>query len=264
MTILHNPTVDTLLSRRTIRAWTDEEVDADTIETLEKVAQRAATSQFFNAWSAIRITDKAVAIKLAEIGHQPYIAEAPLLYIFIIDDHRNLSIAREAGIKDEDMTLDSDYTFTQGQNDAVLALHAMETAAESLGLGTVILGSILNDSQAVIDLLHLPERTFPVLGLAIGHPSQTPQLKPRMERKFQFFENRYPEDAQTPSMTEALKDFDHEVTQYYDLRNPSHPVQAFTENIAEKSTDQGRLSKAFGKPARAQGFTGRSFSSEEK
>ncbi|MDK6522784.1 nitroreductase family protein [Alloscardovia omnicolens] len=259
MAIIHNPTVDTLLTRRTIRAFEDTLISEDERETLERAAQQAATSQYFNAWSAIRISDKVVAQRLAEIGNQPYIAQAPLLYIFIIDDHRNLRIAREAGVPEDSITLDSDYTFTQGQNDAVLALHAMETAAESLGLGTVILGSNLNDSQAVIDLLNLPERTFPVLGLAIGRPSQDPQIKPRMDRSLQFFENRYPADNETESMTAALHDFDEEVKKYYDLRNPNQPVMAFTEHIASQAADTARLARAFGKPARAQGFTGRSF-----
>lgn len=65
-------------------------------------------------------------------------------------------------------TLNGSYRFTQAQNDAVLALHAMETAAYSLGLGCVILGSLLNDVPALIDLLNLPEYTYPVLGIAIG------------------------------------------------------------------------------------------------
>ncbi|TCD53825.1 NADPH-dependent oxidoreductase [Alloscardovia theropitheci] len=259
MAIIHNPTIDTLLNRRTIRQWTDQALSADEIETIETAAQRAATSQFLNAWSAIRITDKDIALKLASIGNQPYVAQAGALYIFIIDNHRNVRIAREAGIDDADMTFDSDYTFTQGQNDAVLALHAMETAAESLGLGTVILGCILNDSRAVIDTLHLPEYTVPVLGLAIGHPAQEPTLKPRMPRELQFFNNVYPDDSTTPNITEALADFDNAVSHYYDLRFPDQPVHAFTEQVVAQSTDTARLKKSFGKPARAQGFTGRSF-----
>lgn len=259
MAIIHNETIDTLLNRRTIRAWSNREISQEIIDTLETAAQRAATSQYFNAWSAIRIKDKTVAQKLAEIAHQPYAAEAPLLYIFIIDDHRNLRIAREAGVPEDEITLDSDYTFTQGQNDAVLALHAMETAAEGLGLGGVILGSILNDSQAIIDLLHLPERTFPVLGLGLGYPADEPQLKPRMARNLQFFDDIYPEDSVYPSMTEALADFDSEVQKYYDTRDMSKPVRPFTEQVASMANDQARLSRAFGKPARHQGFTGRSF-----
>ena len=52
------------------------------------------------------------------------------------------------------------------------------TAAESVVLGTVYLGSILNDSEKICELLKLPELTFPVIGLGIGYPNQNPQLKP--------------------------------------------------------------------------------------
>lgn len=55
----------------------------------------------------------------------------------------------------------------------------METAAYSLGLGCVILGSLLNNIPGLIDVLNLPEYTYPVLGLAIGKPDQNPTVKPR-------------------------------------------------------------------------------------
>lgn len=93
-----NATIETLLNRRSIRKFKNEAIDDDTIATLEAVAQRAASSQFLNDWSAIRITDPALKAKVAEFGHQPYIAEAPLLYLFIIDEHRNARIAESKGI----------------------------------------------------------------------------------------------------------------------------------------------------------------------
>lgn len=55
-------------------------------------------------------------------------------------------------------------------------------ATESMGLGAVILGSILNDAAQLIELLQLPKLTFPVLGLEVGYPDQEPQLKPRLLR----------------------------------------------------------------------------------
>ena len=85
----HNETIDTLLNRRSIRAFCNEAIDEDTVATLETVAQRAACSQFLNDWSAIKITDNSIKQKLSEIGNQTYIATAPLLYVFIIDQHRN-------------------------------------------------------------------------------------------------------------------------------------------------------------------------------
>lgn len=97
--ILHNATVDTLLERRSIRKFKPKPLSDDIVETLETVAQHAASSQFLNDWSAIRITDLAAKKRLAEIGGQPYIATAPLLYVFVLDEHRNAAIAASKGVE---------------------------------------------------------------------------------------------------------------------------------------------------------------------
>lgn len=209
--ILHNATVDTLLERRSIRKFKPKPLPDDVVETLETVAQHAASSQFLNDWSAIRVTEPAAKKRLAEIGGQPYIATAPLLYVFVLDEHRNAAIAARKGVEvaSDAFTLNGSYRFTQAQNDAVLALHAMETAAYSLGLGCVILGSLLNDVPALIDLLNLPEYTYPVLGIAIGKPDQEPAIKPRMPRSMQFFENEYPSSDE--KLLSGLDSFDAEV-----------------------------------------------------
>lgn len=119
-----NATIEALLGRRSIRKFKDEAIDDDTRATLETVAQHAASSQFLNDWSAIRITDPATKAKLAEFGHQPYIATAPLLYVFVIDEHRNARIAERKGIDpaSDEFHLKYSYRFTQAQNDAVLGL----------------------------------------------------------------------------------------------------------------------------------------------
>ena len=252
--ILHNATVDTLLERRSIRKFKPKPLSDDIVETLETVAQHAASSQFLNDWSAIRITDPAAKKRLAEIGGQPYIATAPLLYVFVLDEHRNAAIAASKGVEtaSDEFTLNGSYRYTQAQNDAVLALHAMETAAYSLGLGCVILGSLLNDVPALIDLLNLPEYTYPVLGLAIGKPDQDPALKPRMPRSMQFFENEYPSNNET--LLAGLQDFDEEVHRYYDLRNTERPVDTFRDQIASNAVDSGVTSKAVAPNAKRQGF----------
>lgn len=226
----HNETIDTLLNRRSIRAFCNEAIDNDTVVTLEAVAQRAACSQFLNDWSAIKITDSSIKQKLSEIGNQTY-------YVFIIDQHRNAAIAHKNGVdtSSDEFMLKTRYRFTQAQNDVILALHAMETAAESLGLGCVILGSILNSRTQLIDILNLPKYTYPVLGLAIGKPAQSPELKPRMSADMQIFENTYPADD--AELLENLADFDNRVHQYYDLRNASRPVDAFSAQILAIAAD---------------------------
>lgn len=249
-----NATIETLLNRRSIRAFTADPIDDDTRATLETVAQHAASSQFLNDWSAIRITDPALKERMAAIGGQPYIATAPLLYVFVADEHRNARIAAAKGVDvhSSDFTLTSSYRFSQAQNDAVLALHAMETAAYSLGLGCVILGSLLNDVPGLIDALNLPEFTYPVLGLAIGKPDQKPALKPRMPRSMQFFENTYPADS--TEVLAPLPEFDAAVHRYYDLRNTERPVDAFSDQVATVAVDRGVLEKNVGEQAARQGF----------
>lgn len=80
-----NSTIETLLNRRSIRKFVAEPFDDDTVATLETVAQHAASSQYLNDWSAVRVKDPALKKRMSEISRQPYIAEAPLLYVFVAD-----------------------------------------------------------------------------------------------------------------------------------------------------------------------------------
>ncbi len=233
--LLHNDTVDVLLNRRSIRAFRPEPLNPEMTATIESAAQHAASSQYLNDWSAIRVVDQRLKDDLAAIAKQPYIAQAPALYVFVLDEYRNMVIAREQGdaVDSDAFTLKNSYRFTQAQNDAVLALHAMETAAESLGLGCVILGSILNDIPRLIELFHLPKYTYPVLGLAIGKPAQEPALKPRMSGTLQFFDDRYNDDP--TFIMRTIAEFNEEVHQYYDLRDPNRPVPTYDAQIAQKA-----------------------------
>ena len=62
--------------------------------------------------------------------------------------------------------------YLQDLSDTTLAVQNMYLAAESLGLGGVILGSIRNDIRAVSELFNLPDMVIPALGLQIGIPDE--------------------------------------------------------------------------------------------
>ena len=110
-----NSTIETLLNRRSIRKFVAEPFDDDTVATLETVAQHAASSQYLNDWSAVRVKDPALKKRMSEIGRQPYIAEAPLLYVFVADEHRNAIIAESKGVSTDSDTygLAGSYRFSQ-------------------------------------------------------------------------------------------------------------------------------------------------------
>ena len=129
--------------------------------------------------------------------------------------------------------------FISAFSDAMIAAQNVVVAAESLGMGTVYLGSILNDNAKLSELLKLPKYVYPAVGLAVVARPE-PQLKPRLPRHVIHMENYY-QDLENP--LEELKDYDAEVHEYYDLRDLNNRVDEFTTQIA-KTMDKSVANRA--------------------
>lgn len=227
-----NEMIKRQLDHRTIREFTDEEIPKEVFEQLIEVARRTATANGMQASSIIRVTDREIKKEISEVCKQEYVARASELLIFLVDQYRNSQIAREKGFTgDSNRDMDN---FFSSFTDACITAQNIVNAAESLGLGTVYLGSILNDSEKICQILQLPQLTFPVIGLGIGYPNQSPQLKPRMDMKYRVFENKY---ETFDNYLEELKDYDEEMTTYYDLRDANRRVDCFSDQVVTKYTN---------------------------
>ncbi len=72
-----NPTLDLILAHRSIRQFTAEPITDIQLDQILSAAQAASSSSFLQANSIIRVTDKALRSRLAELaGHQAYVAQA--------------------------------------------------------------------------------------------------------------------------------------------------------------------------------------------
>lgn len=220
------------LNHRTIREFKDMEVPDEIYNTLLEVARRTATSTGMQQSSIIRVTDSDLKVKISKICNQEYVARAPILLIFIVDTYRNHQIALEQGI-DSKNSSDMD-RFFQGFTDAALSAQNIVNAAESMDLGAVYLGSVLNDVWKLCDLLELPQYTFPVIGLGIGYPNQDPQLKPRMDVKLRAFENHY---EKMDNYMEKINDYDKQMQTYYDLRDDNKAMDKFSQQVVDRLTN---------------------------
>lgn len=244
-----NKTIERQLEHRTIREFTDEPITEEELETLFEVANRTATSIGMQSYSIIRVTDPEMKKAIAEVCNQEYVARATELLIYVADLYRNGRIAQAQG---EDLEAKKDdYRFFQGFTDALLAAQNVTVAAESMGLGAVYLGSILNDVRKIIEILELPELTFPVVGQGLGHPNQDPQLKPRMPLKYKVFENKY---KVFDDYLEELKEYDKEMHTYYDLRDANRRVDYFTTQVVDKLKLKVTREADLVKIAEEQGF----------
>lgn len=223
-----NETLRSQLAHRTIRAYTCDPVGEDVMDSLMEVARHAATASFQQQVTVIRVLDPEVRAALHASSGQPYVGGSKgELLVFVVDLYRNAFLRERAGVDLE--PLERTTLFLQGVEDAVIAAQNVVVAAESLGLGTTYLGSILTDVRSVIAALGLPERTFPLLGLLVGHRAQEPQYKPRLPREVMSAVDRYPDPAEH---MEALAAYDDTVRDYYDLRDANTRVDSFSQQMA--------------------------------
>ena len=244
-----NETIKTQLNHRSIRAFQEQELTKEEVELLVDVARHTATSKFMQAYSIISITDPTLKAAFSAISKQPYVENNGHLFLFVVDYHRNVQLTK-AQDRPAKLQETADY-FIAGLTDATIAAQNMVVAAESLGMGTVFLGSLHNDAQQIIDLLGLPEYTFPAVGLAVGWPNQEPQLKPRLPKEVIHMENGYRE-LENP--LEELKEYDATVTEYYDLRDANRRVDAFTKQVSTKYHTLGAKRAEMLDVLKAQGF----------
>jgi len=244
-----NQTITHQLNHRSIREFTDEPVKPEDLKLVLEVANHTATSTGMQSAAMIRVTDMAKKQALSEICQQPYVARFPELIIFIVDVYRNARIAEDNGYQFESER-DMD-RFFQGWTDACLMAQNATNAIESLGMGAVFLGSILNDSAATIQVLKLPKLTFPVLGVGFGWPNQNPQLKPRLPLDLRVFENEYKILA---DYKEAVREYDEEMQTYYDLREANRRVDSFTLQVIKKLQNPSEKRAKILQVVRDQGF----------
>jgi nitroreductase len=245
-----NYTLAHQLAHRTIRAFKPEPLTDDTVKTLFEVARWTATSSAMQASSIINVTDPNLKAQVAQICNQPYVAHAPLLLIFIVDQYRNDAITRAVGHPVDTTGLPS--RFFQAFTDACITAQNVVNAAESMGLGTCYLGSILNDIPQLVQALKLPKLTFPVVGLMVGHPDQEPGQRPRMDNSLRVFENNY---TVFDDYAQAIADYDAICETYYRQRDPKFDSPTFSAQLVKRLSAGNPRRELILDFLRAQGFS---------
>jgi FMN reductase (NADPH) len=183
-----------------VRSYTDEPIDAALVETIVAAAQRAATSSNLQMWSVVAVTDSDTRSHLAKLcGNQSHVAQAPVFLAWCADLHRLDLACVLRGYVQVTRYVEN---FLVAAVDVALAAQNATLAAESLGLGSCYIGAIRNDPQGVIETLHLPPLTFPVVGMTIGWPASHPRPKPRLPLKAVLHWESYSSDTTQASLHE--------------------------------------------------------------
>ncbi|WP_225049249.1 nitroreductase family protein [Lacticaseibacillus kribbianus] len=237
--------MDTIaLNHRSIRRFKAASVD---YQALEDVARATASSEFLQSFTLIRVTDKALREQIAAISGSAVLqGDNGELFVFVVDCARDIALA-PTGSDVHNFT--NWNAFLAGCFDATLAAQNVLACAERSGLGGVFLGSILNDPQRMIDLLHLPRHTFPLLGLMVGVPDEAPQPKPRLPRALTVGENGYPQGD-----VAQVRAYDTAVAHYYANRGADARDESFTSLVQRHLTAAVHHRDEIGAILARQGF----------
>ena len=185
-------TLDELIARKSVRAYTDEPISAADERAIISAAYEAPTAGNQQLYSLVAIRDQALKERLAVLcDNQPFIAKAKLVLIFLADLSRwqdaytaeGLDV-REPGLGDVMLSV----------VDTAIAAQNSVVAAWSLGIGSCYIGDILENYEEFVEILDLPTYAFPAVMVVFGPPTEQ-QLRrtkpPRFAYDDMLGEDRY-------------------------------------------------------------------------
>ena len=178
-----NDVIALLKNHRTYRNFAENyELTDEELEAILSASRQAPSWMNGQAYSIIVVKDKALREKLVAINPtNPHMLHSSVFLLFVADLKRTQMVARKEQVAYE--ITDSLNPLIIATTDASLALQNAVIATESLGLGSVIVGSVRNQIEAVSKLFNLPDYVYPVAGLSIGKPTVEMQIKPRLPIK---------------------------------------------------------------------------------
>lgn len=182
-----NPLLQTILRRRSVRKFKDQEIPEDVFAAILEAARLAPSTVNLQTWS--------FAVFTAQSWHQKF--ERPIPFraqravIVLGDIHRARSIF-------PDFPYSPLVEFSIAVMNASLAAMNMNIAAEALGVSSVMLSetgrSGLLDARYLKEKLSLPENVFPIMTIVFGYAQGAyPPMPPRFSPATIFFTDRYPE-----------------------------------------------------------------------
>jgi nitroreductase len=196
-----NETLGVILNRKSTREFLAKPIPQETKADIIGATLRAPTAGNLMLYSVIEVNEQASKDTLAvSCDHQPFIARAPWVLLFLADYQRwfdyfefcdNRDFARRAGLP---VRSPAEGDLMLACCDALIAAQTAVIAAESCGLGSCYIGDIMENYETHRDLFKLPRYTFPICLLCLGYPTEAQKAHPptsRFDREFIVFQNSY-------------------------------------------------------------------------
>ncbi len=178
-----------LLTRRTIRKYSDQPVSDELLNRLLSEAARTQTMGNLQLYSVVVTRSQEVKEQLAPAHfNQPMATQAPVVLTVCADFNRTSQWAR---CRQAEPGYDNLLSFMNAATDALLYAQTLCCLFDEEGLGYCYLGTTLYQPQRIIDVLRLPRLVMPVATLTVGWPAEEPPLSDRLPIESFVHEDTY-------------------------------------------------------------------------
>lgn len=169
-----------LSERKSVRMFEPKPVEEGTKNVLIEAALQAPTAGNQTLYTILDIEDQELKEKLAVLcDDQPFIAKAPVVFVFLADCSRWMELYRAAGL---DCRLPGPGDFMLACSDALIAAQNTVVAAQAMGLGSCYIGDVMERKEEMEKLLKLESYLFPAAMLVYGYPTQGQKERKKPER----------------------------------------------------------------------------------
>jgi len=170
--------MNSLLTRRTIRKYSNKAVSEELLNRLLNEAARTQTMGNLQLYSVVVTRSQEKKQQLAPAHfNQPMVTEAPVVLTICADFNRTSQWAR---CRKAEPGYDNFLSFQNAAIDALLYTQTLCNLMDEEGLGYCYLGTTVYMPQQIIDVLQLPQLTMPVATLTVGWPAEEPALSDRL------------------------------------------------------------------------------------
>jgi len=243
-----------LAEHRSHRKFTREPVAPELLRLLFACALAAPSKSDLQQADIIHVVDRTKVRAIADlIPDMPWIDKAPVFLVFCGNNRRIRQIGEWRGKPFVNDHLDH---FMNAAVDAGIVMMNFIRAAEAAGLGACPISAVRNHSQAVSDLLALPDCVFPVAGLVAGYPAENRSISVRLPLSVTVHTDRYDE----AKLRERIDDYDRRRHALQPYRRQRHATRYKDSAFYGWSEDKARHYSVperedFGAFIRARGFS---------
>ena len=241
-----------LLTRRTIRQYSDKPVDDELLNGLMEAASRTQTMGNLQLYSVVVTRSQELKQQLAPAHfNQPMVTQAPVVLTICADFRRTSQWAR---CRQAEPGYDNFLSFINAATDALLFTQTLCCLMDEEGLGYCYLGTTVYQPQRIIEVLQLPRLVMPVATLTVGWPAEQPPMSDRLPLKAFVHQDTY-QDYTPAGIDEyyAHKESLPENQHFVAVNQKQTLAQVFTD-IRYTRRDNEAMSEGLMEALKQQGF----------